>query len=131
MSQRMSVTIALLLGVLAVANGTFMILAPEPWYWLVPGVPDRGPFNQHLVRDIGINYLLIGVAFVLGCTFERFRLALWFYPAAWLLGHGIFHIWEVLVGLCSPIFLAIDFLGVTLPALLSVYLTYVSYTLHR
>ncbi|CAM4296548.1 hypothetical protein [Pseudoalteromonas byunsanensis] len=131
MSQTISVRIAMLLGLLAMVNGTFMILAPEPWYWLVPGVSDRGPFNQHFLRDIGINYLLIGAAFVLGCVYERQRLALWLFPAAWLLGHALFHIWEVFVGLCSPIFLVIDFVGVTLPALLSVYLIYVSYTLHR
>ncbi|MDP2713772.1 hypothetical protein [Rheinheimera sp.] len=40
---------ALLLGLAALVNGSFMTIAPETWYWLVPGVPDRGPFNQHFL----------------------------------------------------------------------------------
>ena len=36
------------------ANGLFMLVAPMPWYNLVPGVTDTGFFNQHFIRDIGI-----------------------------------------------------------------------------
>jgi hypothetical protein len=46
------------------ANGLFMLVAPMPWYNLVPGVTDTGFFNQHFIRDIGIIQLFIGVAFV-------------------------------------------------------------------
>jgi len=125
-SQAITVT-AILLGVLSLANGVFMTVAPEPWYWAVPGVPDRGPFNQHFVRDIGITYMLIGAAFILGALYVKHQLALWLMPTAWLTGHAIFHVWEVLVGICGPEALVVDFGGVTFPALVGLVLIYTSY----
>lgn len=121
--------IAILLGLAALGNGIFMTVAPESWYWLVPGVPDRGPFNQHFLRDIGINYMLIGAAFIYGAMYAKHRLVLWLMPTAWLTGHAIFHVWEVLVGICGPESLIVDFGGVTLPALLGLGLIYASYRL--
>ena len=127
MANKFIVISAALLGILALANGVFMILAPEPWYWLVPGVPDRGPFNQHFLRDIGIIYLLIGLAFSYGTVSSRHRFALWIFPSCWLLGHAIFHLWEVMVGICGPNALVEDFAGVTLPALVAITITLASF----
>ncbi|MGP9800566.1 hypothetical protein [Rheinheimera sp. NSM] len=115
---------ALLLGLAALVNGSFMTIAPETWYWLVPGVPDRGPFNQHFLRDIGMNYLLLGAAFVYGALYRKQRLILWSVPTAWLVSHAVFHVWEVLVGICGPQSLIDDFAGVTLPALVALSLLY-------
>ena len=129
MSNKVVTIVALLLGLTALGNGVFMTLAPEPWYWLVPGVPDRGPFNQHFLRDIGINYMLIGVAFIYGAMYAKHRLVLWLVPTAWLVSHAIFHVWEVLVGICEPEALIVDFGGVTFPALLGMALIYASYKL--
>jgi hypothetical protein len=111
---------AALLGILMLGNGVFMTLAPEPWYWQVPGVPDRGPFNQHFVRDIGILYVLIGLAFAAGIVWVEQRVALWLLPSAWLASHALFHVWEVAVGICGPESMLEDFAGVTLPALIGV-----------
>ncbi|MEM9623476.1 MAG: hypothetical protein AAF993_17655, partial [Pseudomonadota bacterium] len=58
--EKVITVVAMLLGVLMLGNGIFMLFGPESWYWLVPGVPDRGPFNQHFVRDIGFIYGLMG-----------------------------------------------------------------------
>jgi len=129
MYKKVVTGIAILLGLVTLANGVFMTVAPESWYWLVPGVPDRGPFNQHFVRDIGINYMLIGAAFNYGAMYEKHRLLLWLMPTAWLVGHAIFHVWEVLVGICEPESLIVDFGGVTVPALLAMGLIYASYQL--
>ena len=127
MFSKLSKGIAIVLGVITLANGVFMTIAPESWYWLVPGVPDRGPFNQHFIRDIGIAYMLIGTAFIYGATYVKYRLPLWFMPTAWLAGHAVFHVWEVIVGICGPEALIVDFAGVTLPALLGAALTYDAY----
>lgn len=124
MLARCATGLALVLGLAALVNGAFMTLAPEAWYWLVPGVPERGPFNQHFLRDIGINYMLIGAAFICGALYPVQRLILWAVPTAWLVGHALFHIWEVLVGICGPASLLEDFAGVTLPALLALGLLY-------
>jgi hypothetical protein len=120
--------LAALLGLAMLTNGIFMISAPETWYWLVPGVPDRGPFNQHFVRDIGFIYILMGVAFIYGGVYTKHRLQLWWLPTAWLVCHAIFHVWEVIVGICGPESLMEDFAGVSLPALLALALLYNSYS---
>ncbi|MCP5184263.1 MAG: hypothetical protein H6993_09890 [Pseudomonadales bacterium] len=120
MAGKMLTGLAVVLGITLVANGVYMITAPEPWYWIVPGVPDRGPFNQHFVRDIGFLYLLMGAAFIAGAVYDSYRRQLWLLPALWLVCHALFHIWEVVVGICGPASLVEDFAGVTLPALLAV-----------
>ena len=127
MNNRGIFGLAIVLGIAMLANGTYMTITPESWYWMVPGVADRGPFNQHFVRDIGINYMLIGGAYVLGAIYVKHRFVLWLAPTAWLLGHGLFHGWEVLVGICGPEALLVDFGGVTLPALLGIGLVYVAW----
>ncbi|MEZ5595436.1 MAG: hypothetical protein R3E84_03450 [Pseudomonadales bacterium] len=120
MAGKMLMGLAVVLGITLVANGVCMIIAPEPWYWMVPGVPDRGPFNQHFVRDIGFLYLLMGASFIAGAVYDAYRWPLWLLPALWLVCHALFHIWEVVVGICGPASLVEDFAGVTLPALLAV-----------
>ena len=127
MFNKMGTGIALLLGLAMLGNGVFMTIAPESWYWMVPGVPDRGPFNQHFVRDIGFIYVLGGAAFVHGSVYTKQRFLLWLMPTVWLVSHAIFHVWEVVVGICGPKSLIEDFGGVTLPALLGLGLIYGSY----
>ena len=60
----MRIKLAWMLGVLAVANGVFMLVAPAAWYAIVPGVPDSGPLNAHFVRDIGAAFLVAGGSLV-------------------------------------------------------------------
>ena len=125
--RKLTTGTAMLMGVLALAHGVYMTITPESWYWLVTGVPDRGPFNQHFIRDIGITYILIGASFILGTMYAEHRKLLWLMPSLWLSGHALFHFWEVLVGICGPDFLIVDFGGVTLPAILGTWLTYDAY----
>ena len=121
--QKVVTGVAIVLGVLMLANGTFMVLAPEAWYWAIPGVPDRGPFNQHFIRDVGFIYLPMGALFGYGAIYAQHRFRLWLLPAAWLFCHALFHVWEVVVGICGPESLLEDFAGVTLPALIAIWLT--------
>lgn len=120
MKENAIVGIAIVLGVLLLANGIFQLVSPEAWYWAVPGVPERGPYNQHFVRDIGIVYSLCGVGLIVGALYPVHRFPLWLAVAGWLLGHAVFHLWEVWVGICGQASLLEDFPGVTLPALLVV-----------
>ena len=116
----LTVIVAALFLVLAfIGNGTYMLLASEAWYWAVPGVPDTGPFNPHLVRDVGFVYVVSGLAFAIGLLRPEHRAGLWSVAAAWHLCHALFHVWEVIVGICGPEALARDFLGVTVPSLLA------------
>jgi hypothetical protein len=119
MKDRLTTFTALLLGFVMLVTGSWQLAAPEGWYWAIPGVPDRGPFNQHFVRDLGIIYAMTGIGLILGALQPQQRFGYWWAPCFWLVGHALFHVWEVLVGLCGPASLVQDFAGVTLPALIS------------
>ncbi len=119
MKDRLIALTALLLGFVMLANGSWQLAAPEGWYWAIPGVPDRGPFNQHFVRDLGIIYAMTGAGLIFGALRPQERLAWWWAPCFWLVGHALFHLWEVLAGICGPASLLEDFAGVTLPALIT------------
>ena len=115
--------IAALLGVALIANGVFMLVALADWYVAVPGVTATGPFNQHFLRDIGLIFLLLGGAFLVGAAQPHLRVALWAAPSIWLTGHALFHLWEVAVGICSLSVIPRDFPAVTLPAIIGIALT--------
>ncbi len=121
--SRIVLGIAILLGVGAVANGVFMLASPANWYFAVPGVTTTGPFNQHFVRDIGLIFLGVGAAFLIGATRPIHRTLAWGAAAIWLSGHALFHVWEVAVGICGPLALLRDFPAVTLPAMLAIAIT--------
>jgi hypothetical protein len=111
--------LAVLLGVGAAANGVFMLLSPDGWYFAVPGVTTTGPFNQHFLRDIGLIFLLLGTGLLTGVARPYLRTLLWTATAVWLCGHALFHFWEVAVGICGASALVRDFAAVTLPAMLT------------
>lgn len=123
MLRSFPITVAIALGGAAIANGSYMLVAPESWYFSVPGVTTTGPFNQHFVRDIGLIFLLLGAAFLLGAVRVEARIVSWAAASIWLTGHALFHVWEVAVGICSPSALARDFPAVTLPAALGIAIT--------
>jgi hypothetical protein len=124
MLKTLSLATAILLGALALANGLFMLVAPADWYFAVPGVTTTGPFNQHFLRDIGLIFLFVGIAFLTGAARPRHRVIAWGAAALWLCGHALFHFWEVAVGICGPSDLMRDFPAVSLPAILGVLLTF-------
>ena len=83
--------LAALLGVALLANGIFMLVSPENWYVSVPGVTSTGPFNQHFLRDIGLIFVFMGGAFLVGVVRPQWRVLLWAAPSIWLFGHALFH----------------------------------------
>jgi peptidoglycan/LPS O-acetylase OafA/YrhL len=83
--------IAAILAVFNVANGFVMLFASSAWWNNVPGVPDTGPFNLHFVQDVGVAFVVAGLA--LGA--RAWRPALW--PAAvagagFLAAHAVIHL---------------------------------------
>jgi hypothetical protein len=117
--RRFILGFAALFGAGLGANGVYMLLAPADWYFAVPGVTSTGPFNQHFLRDIGLIFVLIGVALGAGVVRRGDRVVLWGAAGLWLSGHALFHWWEVAVGICGSDALARDFPAVTLPALIT------------
>ena len=119
MMRRFILGFAALLGTGLGANGAYMLIAPADWYFAVPGVTSTGPFNQHFLRDIGLIFVLIGVALCVGVMRRAERVMLWGGAGLWLTGHALFHFWEVAVGICGSDALVRDFPAVTLPALVT------------
>ena len=123
MLKKLCLSVAVVVGVAAEANGLFMLALPADWYFSVPGVTTTGPFNQHFIRDIGLIFLFVGTAFLFGAARPQYRVILWAAPTLWLWGHALFHFWEVAVGICAPSAIARDFPAVTLPAIIGTVLT--------
>src|SRR5262245_1356338 len=123
MLQRVCICGAILMGLAATDNGIFMLVSPERWYVSVSGVTDTGQFNQHFIRDIGLIFLFVGTAFLLGAARPQYRVILWAAATLWLGAHALFHFWEVAVGICAPSVIARDFPAVTLPAVIGTLLT--------
>lgn len=121
--RQLSVFLAALLGVGGLVNGAYMLLSPVGWYFAVPGVTTTGPFNQHFIRDIGIIFLFLGAAFLIGIARREARVVLWGGATLWLACHALFHVWEVAAGICGPSALLRDFPAVSLPALIGAGLT--------
>lgn len=127
MVRNLCIGLGVVLGLAAAANGLLMLLSPLDWYFLVPGVTTTGPFNQHFVRDIGLIFLFMATAFLLGAARPQYRVILWAASTLWLAGHALFHFWEVAVGICEPSVIARDFSAVTLPAILGAAITLWAY----
>lgn len=121
--RQLSLGIAILLGLLALANGSFMLADPASWYVAIPGVTTTGPYNQHFLRDIGLVFLLVGFFFLIGAARPLYRAFAWGAAALWLSGHALFHLWEVAVGLHGSADLVRDFPAVSLPAILAILIT--------
>jgi hypothetical protein len=80
MLKSLCLGVDVLFGVALGANGIFMLVAPENWYFAVPGVTSTGPFNQHFFREIGLIFLLLGGAFLVGAARPQVRVLLWAAP---------------------------------------------------
>jgi hypothetical protein len=108
--------ILLLLGIGGAVNGLIMLFASEPWFASIAA--DTGPFNVHLVRDVGAAYVTSGVAAIWAARVPQWRTPLAATAALFLGLHGLIHVQEVLAGVQPPVHLLEDFPGVYLPALL-------------
>jgi len=89
--------IAAILAIPTLANGLVMLFAGPAWYERVPGVTETGPFNPHFVQDIGIAFVVAGLA--LGARAWRPR----YWPAAvagagFLAAHALLHLLMIVGG---------------------------------
>ena len=77
-------------GIFLGASGAYMIIAPESWYLLVPGVTATGPFNSHFVIDVALAYLVSAIGLVTAGVIANRTLAL--QAASWPVAHALFHV---------------------------------------
>ena len=102
-----------------VANGVWMLVAPYSWYADLPAaVPDTGPFNLHFIRDIGVTFALLGSGFGWCATNLARCYPVYVGLTAWLGGHAILHIADIIAGRLPHARWGIDTPAVFLPALL-------------
>jgi len=79
-----------LLGFFHLANGLFMLFAPESWYAAVPGVSATGPMNHHFIQDIGFAFIASGTGLALGARQHAAAFAV--AGAVWPALHALLHV---------------------------------------
>ena len=116
--------IYLVFSLLNLFNGAWMLLFPQSWYTDLPAdVPHTGPFNAHFVRDLGVAFLVAGVAFAWSArNIDRsypVHIGLTFFFA----GHALIHLVDIQTGHLPITHWLIDIPGVFLPALIMIVLS--------
>jgi hypothetical protein len=106
------------LGLTNLANGLWMLLAPEHWYLHLPaGVPDTGPLNVHFVRDIGAAFATAGLALCVAAPQAPYRRGVMLGITPFFVLHGLVHVGDLLAGRLEFTHWLIDLPGVFLPAI--------------
>jgi len=121
MNQKTPRWISILLWILAamyLANGIEMFFVPGIWFFrLVPGVPETGPFNAHLVADSGTFYLGLAVGLVFAALDARRHAVAVVIAAVASLMHSILHIYSHEAGLLSYQHLLTEMVGIYVPTI--------------
>ena len=108
-----------ILGVVSLINGIEMFFMPSVWFFrLVPGVPETGPFNAHLVADSGTFFIAVGVGLLIAGFNPRRHVAAVIVAAIANLFHSILHLYSHEEGLLSLDHLGTEVIGIYLPTLL-------------
>ncbi len=85
---------------------------------LVPGVPETGPFNAHLVADSGTFFIAVGVGLLIAGFDPRRHVVAVVVAAIANLFHSILHIYSHEAGLLSLDHLGTEVIGIYLPTVL-------------
>ena len=120
MSQRHQIlkTILQIVGLAMIANGIWMVASAIEWFFSIPAdMPATGEPNGHLIRDVGIAYVVFGIALhwcALQLNSRRFVLLM---VAMFMIFHALGHAFEILFGALPTSHWWIDFPFVFLPGL--------------
>jgi hypothetical protein len=107
-----------ILAVMSLGNGIAMFFAPSAWFFrMVPGVPETGPFNAHLVADSGTFFIAVGVGLLIAGFDPKRHVAVVVVAAIANLFHSILHIYSHEAGLLSLDHLGTEVSGIYLPTL--------------
>jgi hypothetical protein len=110
--------IAAILAIPTLFNGLAMLVAGPLWYETVPGVSETGPFNPHFVQDIGVAFVVAGLALAARAWRPRY------WPAAvagagFLAAHALIHL--VMIAGGHSHHAAFDLMAVVLPSAAALY----------
>ncbi|MGH7950124.1 MAG: hypothetical protein ACREQF_12920 [Candidatus Binataceae bacterium] len=106
-----------ILAALTLFNAAAQLFAPSAWFFtLVPGVPETGPFNAHLVQDAGTFNLAIGVGLIAAARdAHRYAIAVVIAAIA-AAAHALLHVYAHAANLLSTEHIWVEFFGVLVPA---------------
>ena len=108
-----------LFAAMYLANGIEMFFFPSIWFFrLVPGVPETGSFNAHLVADGGTFYLGIAAGLVFAAIDARRNAVAVLMAAVASTMHAILHIYSHEAGLLSYQHMTTEVLGIYIPTIL-------------
>jgi hypothetical protein len=106
-------------SIASLINSAWMLLFPLSWYTDFPAdVSHTGPSNPHFVRDLGVVYLVVALAFAWSALhLDRSRpvhLAL----TVFFVGHALIHLVDIAAGRLPHSHWLIDLPGVFVPAMI-------------
>lgn len=84
-----------------VFNGAWMLFAPAHWFYNIPGASDTGPLNEHLIRDYGYTFVLMGGIALVALARGTFTRGLHAAMLAFYAIHASIHLWDLLAGRVS------------------------------
>lgn len=115
-------------AVLDIVNGIEMFFFPSAWFFkLVPGVPETGPYNMHLVADGGTFFLAVGVGLVFAAINPRRNAIAVVIAAIAGVMHSALHLYSHAAGLLSLEHLMTEVLGIYIPTILLIAIAVVIY----
>jgi hypothetical protein len=122
MNSKVPTWIVVLLWIMAaldIVNGIEMFFFPSTWFFkLVPGVPETGPYNMHLVADGGTFFLAVGLGLVFAAIDPRRNAIAVVVAAIAGVMHSALHIYSHAAGLLSLEHLITEVLGIYIPTIL-------------
>jgi hypothetical protein len=126
---RWIVPILWVLAVMDIVNGIEMFFLPSAWFFkLVPGVPETGPYNMHLVADGGTFFLAVGLGLVAAAMNPRRNAIAVVVAAVAGVMHSTLHLYSHVAGLLSTEHLVTEVLGIYVPALLLIVISAILYS---
>lgn len=114
--QRWIAAILALLAFMNLGNGIAMFFFPHAWFFtLVPGVPETGPFNAHLVADGGTFSLALAVGLAFAAYDPRRHAIAVVIAAVAGVMHSALHIYSHEAGLLSLAHVSTEIYGIFIP----------------
>jgi heme/copper-type cytochrome/quinol oxidase subunit 2 len=107
-----------IIAVMDIVNGIEMFFFPSAWFFrLVPGVPETGPLNEHLVMDGGTFFLAVGIGLAAAALNPRRNAIAVVVAAVAGIMHSILHLYSHAAGILSSKHLTTEILGIYVPAI--------------
>jgi len=126
---RWIVPILWILGAMDIVNGIEMFFFPSAWFFrLVPGVPETGLYNMHLVMDGGTFFLAVGAGLAAAALNPRRNAIAVVVAAAAGVMHSALHIYSHAAGLLSTEHLVTELLGIYVPTLVLIAIIAILYS---